>query len=155
MLWTAEKIEQLRSLHAAGLRWRELMEVFGATKGSIIGKLWRLGLCPPKDRSPEARERSLLRRLERRRAAARERRPGKPRPRRPAMKGRRGAMMLLAEEPDLPAPEPLPILALADGVCRWPVDARHEDGRIVHLFCGRPGYPYCPRHALLACNPSS
>jgi GcrA cell cycle regulator len=136
--WTAERVEQLKALYAAGLSCGEIAaRMGGITRNAVLGKVHRLGLPLRGNDHLFGRTRQpcqTKRRRERRDSPFR---------------------LLLAARRAAPAPLPViesetgrvPFLALEPGACRYiPGDVR-VDSRA----CGDPivpGLPYCERHAL-------
>ncbi len=60
--WTAEKDEQLRSLHGEGVSFSEMAEKLGITKSAAISRAHRLGLWR-EDKPPRPRRRACPRAL--------------------------------------------------------------------------------------------
>lgn len=132
--WSDTRVEMLKAMWNEG---RSAGQIAGAlpggfTRNAVIGKLTRLGL----QRSPGAvsATRSLhgSRGARVQKAARRIVQPPPP---------------VVRAEP-APAAEPISILALKYGVCRWPL--READVIGGYLFCGckaLEGRPYCGAHA--------
>lgn len=133
--WSDTRVEMLEAMWNEG---RSAGQIAGAlpggfTRNAVIGKLTRMGL----QRSPGAV--SATRSLHGSRGARVQKaaRPPAPRPVAPPVR---------AEPP--PAVEPISILALKYGVCRWPLVEADVIGG--YLFCGceaLEGRPYCATHA--------
>lgn len=145
--WTAERIEQLKALHAADNSASQIAEVMGApSRSAVIGKLHRLGLHRGEKHKANNRV------------------PAPKRPRKPAPKAMRPLVIPAAVRPvsapapvDLPRPdEALPesrLLSLFDlraTTCRWPLGDPQKPG---FAFCGAdcdPARSYCETHRLLS-----
>jgi GcrA cell cycle regulator len=149
--WTAERVDALKKLWADGLSASQVAARLGVTRGSVTGKVNRLGLARDKP-AP--------------RTASRARRP-KPTPPHPTKQqpqggftlqdmGNRDARLGLPGTP-LPPPlaEDIPRVATLDlerHHCRWPcVDDPLTVPAGAPLFCGAqrvPGSSYCTHHTL-------
>jgi GcrA cell cycle regulator len=140
---TAEREQALSVLWASGLSGAKIAAQLGsgATRNSVIGKAYRLGL-PKRDTT------CSLSRVVRRARAAKERRCPAP-PSRPV-----SPLQALLSLANAAPPEPeivclnLDLLALEPLRCRWPTSHRPP-----HRFCGRQrvmGLSYCRHHARLA-----
>jgi GcrA cell cycle regulator len=148
--WTPERIAQLTELWLDGRTCSQIaMELGGVTRNAVIGKVHRLKLPPRKVRINPYGLRKVSAPLGR-----------KPQPMRPK-KPPRVKPMGIAFPPEFPPlPErltdaweplpdrfPLPLIALSDKTCRWPVGG---DDRTPGIgFCGctvMQGRTYCPEH---------
>jgi GcrA cell cycle regulator len=138
--WPPERVEQLKSLFAAGLSCSRIANEIGVTRNAVIGKVNRLGLSRPKG-------------LPARKADGEAKRP-------PWRLKLISQHQLLARLPRAPLPrlEDIAIfdgrgcslLELSPGKCRWPI---HEPGEENFCFCGNAqlaGFPYCVGHARIA-----
>lgn len=126
--WSAARIEELRRLIAAQYSSGQIAKEFGTSRGSIVGKANRLGLCFD-SRSPGNYKESARRSSEMKLV----RRDYKPR--------RQYAPVAMAPEPDA---RNLTFDQLETNDCRYPVTA---DAPL--LFCGQPkagGSSYCAHH---------
>jgi GcrA cell cycle regulator len=147
-VWTAERVELLKSLFERGRTCREIANEIGLSRNAVIGKISRLKLSRPNGRS--------VRRPQREAGPRVGQRVGPPR-------GARALQLLLAlraappPEVDTTIPDGpcRSLLELGNEQCRWPVgDVQGADSR----FCANPvvdGLPYCAGHARLAYRPSS
>jgi GcrA cell cycle regulator len=155
--WTPELVEQLRSLYVDGKSASETATILGNgfTRNSIIGKWHRLHLPP---RSPIARHQRIAR-VEREKMA----RPKRVRTKRAAplkksqfapfgapvnvapMPGNMRALRGAAWEA-LPGTNPVALVDLAKGQCKWPIGDRPM------LFCAAPAgdHRYCEVHEALS-----
>src|SRR5262249_26981985 len=151
--WTEERIEWLKRYHAQGLSCGQIAREMGATRNAVIGKLHRLGLAGP-SLTPEQKAA--------RAEASRKERAGRLRQQRQQRAAAhvvelkpREAMRRALADPVLPevvvaSPNPLTLLEVAYGDCRWPLDGG--------LYCGNPALehaPYCIGHCRLAYSPAS
>jgi GcrA cell cycle regulator len=141
MDWTAEAIDQLRSLWDEGHSTAEIGRRMGVSKNAVVGKAHRLNL--PARPSPIRREAE-----------------GSPRP---AAQPRRTlpvreAVSLRRPEPAPaapPAPTPVPAVVrpfprIAARSCCWPMG---EPGTPEFRFCAAPAMapkPYCAEHVAIA-----
>ena len=141
MVWTGEKVDQLRELYSAGNSFGQI--VIGVTRNAVIGKCHRLDF--PKRGRPQASDQP--RRRKRRPSSATRRVPRKKNP----------APALVRMSPrgpigDLVAPVSLgiPLIGLNDSMCKWPIgDPMEADFH----FCGHRnfnGLPYCEYHSRLS-----
>lgn len=157
MDWTAQAIEQLRTLWAEGHSTAEIGRRMGVSKNAIVGKAHRLNLSArpsPIRRDPAAPARAAQRTLQPRRP------PQLPVFRMPA------SQPALAPRRVEPAPAPRPVVAPPAPVaqaavvrsfprssnrsCCWPLG---EPGTPGFHFCGGEsifGKPYCAEHAAIA-----
>lgn len=144
--WTNERIEQLRDLHGRGSSLTDIASRMGCSRGSVSGKLHRLGL--------------MIRQVEPRRKP---KPPSNPRPsppsanhpwKRQAAAEATGPCHDDTRMYDL-APESGGVLWLKNTMgCRYPMNAAVPIH--AHRACGRPraksglpGDPYCTVHSLI------
>lgn len=139
--WSADRVEQLKSLIGAGYSCRQIAEEIGVTRNAVIGKVNRLGLSRPRGVPASSRDAT-----ERKRA-----------PWRPKIVTQHALLLRLPAEP-VPRLEDISIfdgrgcslLELSAGKCRWPIN---EPGAENFCFCGNTplaGFPYCSGHARIA-----
>jgi GcrA cell cycle regulator len=151
--WTAKLEERLSELWLEGLSCSQIAETMksGITRNSVIGKVHRLGLHEKRPRQPSAPKPARLPRRSVQQIAAAAALTKK-------LRNKAEPKFLPAPLPNasawtpLPGTTPVSLLALADGVCRWPVG---DDTR--HLFCGceaAPGASYCVHHKAMATKPA-
>jgi GcrA cell cycle regulator len=138
-VWTAERVELLRSYASAGFTCMQIAREIGVTRNAVIGKLSRLGLSKPR---PAARPRD-----------ANGARPPYPRPLAPRrlLRALFTATPLVADTPTIvTSARPCTLLELTRDKCRWPIaDAGPHDAG----FCGNApvdGLSYCAGHARMA-----
>jgi len=140
LVWTAERVEILKTLWAKGLTAEEIGREIGASRNAILGKRMRLGL-PGRD---SARSRKRFRPVLR---------FGKTRePRKQNQKSWETELARLERHrpSDPPPSQRVALVDLGAGQCRFPLgDPEHKD----FGFCGAkaaPGYPYCAQHCARA-----
>lgn len=157
-IWTEERVEELKSLHAAGLSASLIADRMGLeSRGAICGKLHRLGLsklrpqtiarqekkrgCAPK---PKMNGGALIAKIKAREIK---------RTRANKSEDFESDGLLRTELTDL-APEqyisePVALLDLKDHHCRWPIEKNGET-----FYCGEiprdETVPYCQRHCRVA-----
>jgi GcrA cell cycle regulator len=141
-VWTAERVELLKSLFERGRTCREIANEIGVSRNAVIGKLSRLKLSRPNGRR--------VRRVERDTGPRIDSRLGPPR-------GARALQILLAvraearqEAEIIPDDQCCTLLELSNERCRWPVG--NTQGA-ASRFCGNivvDGLPYCAGHARVA-----
>ena len=143
--WNDDTLAKLRDLHKAGFACSYIAGVLGTTRNAVIGKIHRMGLNG-KVYTPSPR-------AERPKAAAsppKRRPPAQPKPiPRPRIVPRQPEPPMLevlplpnAWEP-IAGTEPVALVDLDRGMCKWPVSDRP------FLFCGckaEEGASYCPSH---------
>jgi GcrA cell cycle regulator len=135
-VWLGEEIDELKRLAAAGLSASRIGDQLGKSKGSVIGKMNRLGIT----KAPVS--------------VTLKERPSKPKPPPPQV-----------PKPPPPRPAPPPkrdlladmdrigttaLFALQEGECKWPVG---QPGTPDFQFCAAKqldGYVYCKLHAMAA-----
>lgn len=165
-VWTPDLVEEARRLHAQGMTMTGIAEALGRglTKGSVVGKLHRLGALPSRSgavamkeiRSRRAGRRDEARHVERRKSV-------QPRvltiPRGPLDPDRPGRRVPLAI-PRRPFERPLEghvgldIMDLRADTCRWPVWDMSRDAARVYCGASAPnGGPYCECHRRVAYRP--
>lgn len=128
MVWTDERIEELKSLWADGLTTGEIGKRLGVSKNAVVGKAHRLGL---KGRP------SPIKRAGTPATAAAPGTPAKPAKPKPA-------------EAKQPPAKIRSVVDLSAHTCRWPIGDPREPG---FHFCGAPslpGKPYCAEHSAIA-----
>lgn len=135
--WTTERTETLKQLWAKGLSAGQAAQRMGVTRNTVIGKLYRLGLC---------------KRMDPRAATSSQRNAGKKRAKVfAARKQRRSASVFVAEALPLPREDAPtgPLVMFADleaHHCRAPYGDPKQPG---FGFCGCkvvPGLSYCETH---------
>jgi GcrA cell cycle regulator len=144
--WTEEELRQLPALWATGTTTVEIGRQLGKTKGSVIGKVARMGL--PHRPSP-IRPVSQLTKEERRRNSYYKKNNRTPPPERPGLVS---LPALVSVAPRKSAPIELSPL-FSNSPCRWPIG---DPGNKDFKFCCEPtelGRPYCPRHCKVAYIP--
>ena len=139
MSWTAVRIEKMKRLFADNLSASAIARKLhgGATKSSVMGKLYRLGLLKTRTSVTYDRFNPHTRRTETivQRAAPR-------RVERPA-----NSPVLEPRDPSAPPPLSLTIFQLTDATCRFPLDERDSYG--IRKFCGhetQEASSYCAHH---------
>lgn len=150
MVWTAERVERLKSLCESGLSASAIARNLGAdiSRNAVIGKVHRMHLTllgTPSSTAARRLTEGIARRKKARRSVALQRREPKiksqPMPPDPPIAG-------------APAPLMLKIADLTASSCRWPIgDPQHAD----FGFCGhakQDGLPYCEDHARKAYSPA-
>ncbi|TCZ66185.1 GcrA family cell cycle regulator [Roseicella aquatilis] len=156
MDWTAEAIDQLRSLWAEGHSTAEIGRRMGVSKNAVVGKAHRLNL--PARPSPIRREAEGTATPR----PATPRRPVAPPPQREAAPRRAEAPQPAASASAAPmgapaaAPRPAPVAVVrpfprvSTRSCCWPLG---EPGTPEFRFCTAEaitGKPYCAEHAAVA-----
>lgn len=132
--WTAEVVEELKTLHEKGVAYSEIARRLGCgSRNAVIGKVHRMGWERRGPRGPSTCGVTI------------------PKPQKKAVQRR------YKPKPVHPAKEidghHITILELAEGMCRWPVGDPLEDD---FHFCGnetREGSSYCAGHHSLAYRP--
>lgn len=165
--WNDARTELVRRLWIEkGRSAGEIAEVLGggATRNSVLGKLYRLGLVGGKNPNrpgraglkPGRKAGAGTAAAPRRDSTSRVKAKSAPRtrPARPAVRPELEADLAALKGPawaPLPGRTPVPVEALArHGQCRWPIG---EVGLPGFGFCGAPTddpHPYCRAHALRA-----
>lgn len=129
--WTAERLDRVRTLWAAGASQQEIADTLGVTRNAIAGKISRLDLT--RARKPTAPRKARPPRATPERKAAF--RPGPVAPTPPVETPRGGQGVRLFD--------------LTNTTCRWP---KGSVGDADFCFCGErgadliAGKPYCPPH---------
>lgn len=148
--WTTERVDRLKILVADGLSSAKIAAQLGCSRNAVIGKVirmngavGRLGISGP--------------RLKQARPAT----AAKPRPAKAASTPAAGpvrvsaiaaptAQTAAAPSPVAPEPRMLPLTALTEQTCRWPVgDPKTE----AFGFCGHAAHgrsPYCAHHTAVS-----
>jgi GcrA cell cycle regulator len=145
--WTEDRIAIACDLWKSGLSASAIARRMGGiSRGSILGKLYRLGLLESRKKSAAERTRRKISAGAKRRwalasAGARAQRGATP----PALPSKP-----LPPEPPAPAARMIPLADLEAGDCRFP----YGDGPFLFCGCARaPGLPYCATHARVAYQP--
>ena len=158
MSWNDERVEQLRKMWMDGLSASQIAGELGngITRNAVIGKVHRLGLSGRVKAASSAPSRPRIQQP---------RVPRNPTPRRPAGNGVHGNNAIafnvrpaIAQKPIedviVPMCEPITIMELRDGLCRWPLgDPTTPEFR----YCGGKseiGVTYCPYHSRMAYQPA-
>lgn len=141
MIWTDEKVEQLKLLWQEGFTAQEIADKIGdgATRNMVVGKAHRVG-CPrraPSAAAPKPRTKGMTPNLVAAHAAIKEK-----------------ADARLAERKMIDGKasgEPTKMIDLQNHQCRWPIG---HPGTADFHFCGahRCAGPYCEQHARIAYN---
>ncbi len=131
--WTDERVEELRRLWAAEprLSCSEIGRELGITRNAVIGKVNRLGL----EHRPNP--------TKSRRVAGPRRRHIPPRPHNPNPEPPRFDLGAICDLPPDKSEHAVDLFDIGPDQCRYTVQDRP------HLFCGAPGYPWCPRHTTI------
>lgn len=144
--WTPEREARAVRLYLAeGFTAAEVADILGAgfSRGSVIGKIRRLGFLKRETRAA----------------------PSRPRPRAaPPPRASRVERRLPPQLPPKPLPPlreapatgaPVPLAALACGQCRWPIDDPGPGRMHAALFCAGPAVDggYCDAHRAIAFTP--
>jgi hypothetical protein len=147
--WSEEKVAALKAMRAEGVKIDAIAAFFDMTRGAVIGKANRLGLCEP--RKPKGSTR-----------AAQPPQPADTPPRRAAPTPRK-VPPLLAETPRAERVAPrgperhaatLRLVDLEIGQCRWVCNDPRDHGGA--LFCGHraiPGKSWCRTHHAVVYQP--
>lgn len=157
-VWTDEKVEALKRLHAEGWSATSIGVEMNFTRGAVIGKLHRLGLSdvdrPPKLRNGNAAKRQVRARL----GLPAKRQPSAPRtitvPKHP--NGFKRSSEKVSRKPKPEAPPIVPLLGPVRFVdrpererCVW-IDGDPKAQPIAELLCCgeavKPGTNWCPHH---------
>ena len=159
MSWNDERVEQLRKMWMDGLSASQIAGELGhgITRNAVIGKVHRLGLSGRVKTPSSAQSRPRVQQPRAPRNAA---------PRRPAPGGGNLGNTALAyayrpapapkpiEDVVVPMCEPVTIMELKEGMCRWPLgDPQTAEFR----YCGGKaeiGVTYCPYHSRMAYQPA-
>lgn len=127
--WTEAKIDLLKRLIEGKLSSGQTAKEMGTSRGSVVGKAFRLGLrfqSPTVTNSRKSTEMKISRRRERKSL-------------------RSSPLPPMAPEPDALR---LSVVELEASHCRWPVTEDHP-----FLFCGHEkaaGFSYCAHHCGIA-----
>ena len=156
MVWTEERVEQLKALWAEGYSATRIAGLMrGVTRSAVLGKVHRLGLS---DRKTKVSLRGVANgddAVVSQSQSKPRRRPrlyfGVPRPElklivNPEPPARMDAAIWEAA----PGEKPVPLLDVGEDMCRWPLGDPKTDG---FGFCGCPkvpGYSFCAHHKQLA-----
>lgn len=145
--WPVEKVEQLTALRVSGLSMGQIAYEMHLSRGSVIGKLTRLGISGkngtepkrvPKPKAPKA--------------------PKPPKPERPAiMLTKSTPPAVIRDVPPAPNSKPVSILDVKPHHCRSVLTKRDKRGRhSLAMFCGgqkTAGSSYCAFHDRLYRQP--
>lgn len=132
MLWTEERLTELKARHEQGESSGEIAYAMHTSRNAVIGKLHRLGLRTARG-APQRTNRARRRR------------------RKPLMVVKMPRLLPDVLPIELPLDEfehPKPLIELTDAECHWP-----GRGSPATEFCAAPvfpGRPYCARHTLAA-----
>jgi len=155
--WNEERVKRLKELWAEGYSASQIaVRLGGVTRGSVLGKLHRLGLSGKKRRPKFG---LLVGRPRKKRddaPAKRKSKPfqfGSPSNFSPVPKLPKEPLPQVAEEVFVPVDERKSLDQLTDNNCRWPIgDPLEPDFH----WCNRtkvPGLPYCEAHSRRAFMP--
>lgn len=142
--WTEELIDQLKSLNGEGLSMEAIAAEMKLSKGSVAGKLFRLGLCE-KGRNIVAKKKVVPAPV----AVIIEEPPTpeliavhEPEPEEEKEMTRPPPITI---PPDAPADRYAGTLAVKDGCCRWPLWNSPSEP---HIYCMQVtgGLTYCTTH---------
>ncbi len=128
MIWDTGRVATLVVLKNRNWTMRQIAEELGTTKNTVVGKLYRLGLCIPKG-DPLSIDELRMRRLTRDRKWRAKRNAGRPMKHLPPR--------IKIHVPECPAPlnnTGVTILERKPSQCAYPVGHR--------LFCGAPAVIY-------------
>jgi len=142
VIWSAEHVEQLRSLWGRRLSAAEIGALIGCSRHAVIGKACRIGL-PPADREPVPRP-AVRRGPERRFPWIRKR---------PCFGKLNDAELADIPLPVIGTPRMLSIVELDGTTCRWPIG---DPRRPSFGYCGhaaKAGSGYCDGHHAIAYKP--
>lgn len=137
MVWTEERIEDLKRLVAAGGSAAEIAAALHLSRNAVIGKVARLGLVL---KGARANKTMRKRPAERQAPAVKQQAP-------PTVPAKAPEQLDLVEW-IASAPAPVEYLKLTKDQCRALLDGRGNDG--LPLSCGRSteaGVSYCAAHA--------
>lgn len=153
MVWTDERIEALCALWRSGYSAAEIASRFAdVSRSAVLGKVHRLraeGIISA-ERGKPATGRHHVKRctLMARQAVMRDA---------PALdwrQRRRAPVAFLPPLEESVSEPPVPLLALEEHMCRWPIGTPKTPG---FGFCGCekvPSFSYCPRHVRTAYQPA-
>lgn len=148
MIWTDERIANLKDLWARGLSASQIAaRMPGFTRNAVIGKVHRIGLAG--------------------RASPRLSRAHKPKPRRTIASRKEVSVAPVIKTPEPvveelpPEPEPVippgqrhTILTITDRTCKWPIgDPLDADFHFCSKAKPLEAGPYCPYHTKIAYEP--
>ncbi len=142
--WTDERKARLKELHAGGHSMTVIGGMLGCSRNAVVGKIHRMGLAPGGRRTVEDVTKVVARQ-----AAKTIRSRQKNRFPRPTMHSK--PLPKPSEPPVEWAPLMIPLEALTDAVCKWPIGDAHPFG-----FCGHRSWnslPYCEYHSRVAYQP--
>lgn len=153
-IWTAEKIEALKTLWRDGVTASNIGLQLGCTKNAVLGKVHKLKLASrrAKQNQPKAQQRAAGKaNADRVRASRSPHGRGLPQPHHVAAKRaehKPAPILPFDVEDNLDATDVTHLLGIMDlqrNSCRWPM---RGEGRST-LFCGREAHhgPYCPDHS--------
>lgn len=158
LLWTADEDAQLETLAKQGLTARQMSEIIGRSRNSVLGRAYRLGILMTRSNNKDVH---IIPRLVKIQAEREVRAMAKQKiiERHKAQKLVNPSKPGVRQSPyfkfDMPPPSiaSKPILALGSSRCRYPVQEGERPSDT--LFCGLPveNGPYCARCAQLAYIP--
>jgi GcrA cell cycle regulator len=130
MAWTDKRVERLKAMHAEGLSFSMIAaRLGGVSRSAVGGMVWRLGLSECQEAGPlkiKTRRRTVFaKRAPVTLPPAPQELPPAPMPPVPAL--------AVVEEIPVPQSERITLLALRDGMCRWPLGTPGEED---FCFCG-------------------
>lgn len=137
--WNESALTTLRVMLSNGKTGSQIAKALGngVTRNAVIGKIHRLKWAAPKPIAKQRRGQNIKAAMAHRRSInTTATMPRKPKVLQPVID-------------DQPPANPISILALTDGACRWPYIVA---GRVMFgCACSRvPGLPYCEHHAAVA-----
>jgi GcrA cell cycle regulator len=141
-IWTAERVELLKSRFEAGLSCRQIADDIGVSRNAVIGKLSRLHLTRKK--AGEAQ-----------RPARKPAPTTLPRLQQQMLESLYTAPASAAGDAPIQSEHCCSLFELNEARCRWPIST---PGAEDFCFCGNTpveGLPYCPGHSRLAYRPGS
>jgi GcrA cell cycle regulator len=141
-IWTAERVELLKSRFEAGLSCRQIADDIGVSRNAVIGKLSRLHLTRKKTgEAPRPARRPAPTTL--------------PRLQQQLLESLYAAPPPKAGDAPIYNGHHCSLFELSEARCRWPIST---PGAEDFCFCGNTpvdGLPYCPGHTRLAYRPGS
>ncbi len=143
--WTDERMKRLKELHTGGFSMSVIGGMLGCSRNAVVGKIHRMGLAPGGRRTVEDVTKVVARQATKTiRSRQKNRFP------RPTMHSK--PLPKPSEPPVEWAPLMIPLEALTDAICKWPMGDAHP-----FVFCGlakdadAPArIPYCGFHSRLA-----
>ncbi|MBQ4084143.1 MAG: global cell cycle regulator GcrA-like protein [Alphaproteobacteria bacterium] len=143
MIWTPEKVQELKKLWESGLSTGEIGRILGVSKNAIVGKVHRLALeSRPSPILPAPKVEKVKKKVKRKRT-----------PKKEKTENEGVAVETSSEKKKTSSPKKRKGVALTDLTptsCRWPEgDPKDPD----FSFCGKevvPGKIYCAEHCAVA-----